>query len=103
MRRALPGILVHVGQHVEVCDTVGSLFPPLDLPVLHNDVLVQEMALGADDQALRDPVVALCPPDLTLIEIGPIPELLDVPNYCQVLTNLRLILNRKLQIKPHLH
>lgn len=40
MCRALTDILVHVGQDVEVCDSIGSLFPPLDLAIFHNDVFV---------------------------------------------------------------
>ena len=57
------------------------------------------MTPGTDDQVFSNPIVALGPPDLALLKVGPITQLLTVADDSQVLANLRLVLNRQLQIK----
>lgn len=93
MRRRLARFFIHIWQYFQVGDAVGSLLPPLDLPILHYDIFVKKMALGADDEIVGDPIMPLGPLDLALVEIGPIAELLDVADHCQVFADLCFVLD----------
>ena len=103
VRRALADVLVHVGQHLEIGNTIGSLLPELGLAVLHYDVLVEEKGPRSNNEVLADPVMTLGPPQLTLVEVGPVTQLIDVADHGQVLSMLRLVLKRQLQVELDLH
>jgi len=80
-----------VAEFAEICESIFALLPDFWFAVLHEDIFVAEVGLGADRQILEDPNVTFCP--LHISELIPTAKFLDISNNSERLTHARLELN----------